>query len=201
MSGERKNLMKTIDCRNMACPMPVVMVKKALEESPGEDLKVLLDDGAPRENVTRFAANRGFDIEEMPLDNGYAILISGNAGETLAMKKDKSGETVMLIGSDRLGDGPEELGRLLMKNFIITLVEVAEAPDRMLFVNSGILLTTEGSEVLEALEKLGNKGVEIASCGICLDFFNRREKLRAGSITNMFTIAESMLKAGSVIRL
>ena len=84
---------------------------------------------------------------------------------------------------------------------VAALVEVAEAPDRMLFVNSGVLLTTEGSEVLEALEKLGNKGVEIASCGICLDFFNRREKLRAGSITNMFTIAESMLKAGSVIRL
>ena len=193
--------MKTIDCRNMACPMPVVTVKKALEESPGEDLKVLLDDGAPRENVARFAVNRGFDIEEIPLDNGYAILISGNTGETLAIKKDKSGDTVMLVASDRLGDGPEELGRLLMKNFIATLVEVAEAPDRMLFVNSAVLLTTEGSEVLEALEKLGNKGVEIASCGICLDFFNRREKLRAGSITNMFTIAESMLKAGSVIRL
>jgi selenium metabolism protein YedF len=181
--------------------MPVVTVKKALEESPGEDLKVLLDDGAPRENVARFAVNRGFDIEEIPLDNGYAILISGNTGETLAIKKDKSGDTVMLVASDRLGDGPEELGRLLMKNFIATLVEVAEAPDRMLFVNSAVLLTTEGSEVLEALEKLGNKGVEIASCGICLDFFNRREKLRAGSITNMFTIAESMLKAGSVIRL
>jgi selenium metabolism protein YedF len=193
--------MKTIDCRNMACPMPVVMVKRALEESPGEALKVLLDDGPPRENVTRFAVNRGFDIEETPLDKGYAILISGSAGETLAIKKEKSGDTVMLIASDRLGDGPEDLGRLLMKNFINTLTEVSETPDLMLFVNTGVLLTTEGSDALEALEKLGNKGVEIASCGVCLDFFHRREMLRAGSITNMFTIAESLLKAGSVIRL
>jgi selenium metabolism protein YedF len=181
--------------------MPVVMVKKALEESPGETLKVLLDDGPPRENVTRFAVNRGFDIQETPLDNGYAILISGSAGETLAIKKEKSGDTVMLIASDRLGDGPEDLGRLLMKNFINTLIEVSETPDLMLFVNTGVLLTTEGSDVLEALEKLGNKGVEIASCGVCLDFFHRREMLRAGSITNMFTIVESLLKAGSVIRL
>ncbi|HET6419894.1 MAG TPA: sulfurtransferase-like selenium metabolism protein YedF [Geobacteraceae bacterium] len=193
--------MKTIDCRNMACPMPVVMVKRALEESPGEELKVLLDDGPPRENVTRFAVNRGFTIEETPLDSGYAILISGSAGETLAIKKVKSGDSVMLIASDRLGDGPDELGRLLMKNFINTLTEVSETPDLMLFVNTGVFLTTEGSDVLEALEKLGNKGVEIASCGVCLDFFHRREKLKAGSITNMFIIAESLLKAGSAIRL
>ncbi len=193
--------MKTIDCRNMACPMPVVTVKRALQESPGETLKVLLDDGPPRENVTRFAVNRGFVVDESPIDEGYAILISGSGGEALAIKKEKSGETVMLIASDRLGDGPEELGRLLMKNFIITLVEVPEAPDRMLFVNSGALLTTEGSEALEALDRLGNRGVEIATCGVCLDFFKRKDKLRAGTVTNMFFIAESLLKAGSVIRL
>jgi selenium metabolism protein YedF len=89
----------------------------------------------------------------------------------------------------------------LLKNFVNTLVEVAETPDRMLFVNTGVFLTTEGSEVLEALEMLGNRGVEIASCGVCLDFFNRRDKLRSGTVTNMFAIAESLLKAGSVIRL
>jgi selenium metabolism protein YedF len=192
--------MRTIDCRNMACPMPVVTVKKALEESPGEPLKVLLDDGPPRENVSRFASNRGFVVEETPIDDGYAILISGSSGETVAIKKEKEGETVMLIASDKLGEGAEELGRLLMKNFIITLVEVPEMPDRMLFVNSGVFLTTEGSEVLEALEQLGNRGVEIASCGVCLDFYHCKDKLRAGTVTNMFTIAESLLKAGSVIR-
>ena len=107
----------------------------------------------------------------------------------------------MLVGTDRLGEGPEELGRLLMKNFIITLLDVAELPDRMLFVNTGVHLTTEGSEVLEALDTLGNRGVEVMSCGVCLDFFGKKEKLRAGVVTNMFTIAESMLQAGSVIKL
>jgi selenium metabolism protein YedF len=194
---------KIIDCRNMACPMPVVTVKRAVEEAAGESVKVkvLLDDGPPRENVALFAVNRGFQVEETKVEGGYALLISGFPTKSPLPQKENNGERVILIGSDRLGDGPEELGRLLMKNFIITLLEVSQTPARLLFVNTGILLTTEGSEAIEALEKLGNIGVEILSCGVCLDFFNLREKLRAGSVTNMFTIAESMLRAGSVVRL
>ncbi|KAF0218707.1 MAG: SirA family [Geobacteraceae bacterium] len=192
--------MKTIDCRNMACPMPVVTVKRALEESAGETIKVLLDDGPPRENVGRFATGRGLAVEESRVEGGYALTLSGQTGKTTAARSEKQGDTVVLIASDRLGDGPEELGRLLMKNFILTLLDVAETPDRLLFVNTGVLLTTEGSEVLEALEQLGNRGAEVFSCGLCLDFFNRKEKLRVGGVTNMFTIAESLLKAGSVVR-
>jgi selenium metabolism protein YedF len=111
------------------------------------------------------------------------------------------GAAVLLVSSDRLGEGPEELGRLLMKNFLITLLDVPEPPDRIFFVNTGVLLATAGSEVVEALEKLGNHGVEVFSCGVCLDFFGRREQLAAGAITNMFTIAESLLAARSVVRL
>jgi selenium metabolism protein YedF len=192
---------KIVDCRNMTCPLPVVTVKRAMEEAAGESVKVLLDDGAPRENVARFAASRGFQVEEMREGDGYAMLISGAAGQTPSPQLGKSCGSVFLVTSDSLGEGAEDLGRLLMKNFIITLLDVTESPERMLFLNRGIFLTTEGSEVLEALEKLSNRGVEILSCGVCLDFFNRREKLCAGSVTNMFTIAESMLRAGSVIRL
>ena len=192
--------MKTVDCRGMACPQPVVAVKHMLEESKGEPINVMLDDGAPRENVTRFAVNRGFSVAETAINGAYSLLISGEAGEPMVTVESRSGKTVMLVASDRLGDGPEELGRLLMKNFILTLLDVAETPDRLLFVNAGVLLTTEGSEVLEALEQLGNRGAEIFSCGLCLDFFNRKEKLKVGGVTNMFTIAESLLKAGSVVR-
>jgi selenium metabolism protein YedF len=185
----------------MACPLPVVTVKRALEEAAGESVQVMLDAGAPRENVTRFAVNRGFLVEETALENGYALLISGQPGDSCSLLPEKRGPRVLLVSSDRLGEGPEELGRLLMKNFIITLLDVAETPDRMLFINTGIFLTTEGSEVVETLEKLGNRGVEVLSCGVCLDFFNRRDKLAAGAVTNMFTIAESMLRAATVVRL
>ena len=193
--------MKIVDCRNMTCPMPVVTVKRALEEAAGESVKVLLDDGAPRENVARFAAGRGFQVEEAREAGGYSMLISGAPGETPALQAEKRGGSVFLVASDSMGEGAEELGRLLTKNFIITLLDVTEAPERMLFLNRGIFLTTEGSEVIEALQKLADRGVEILSCGVCLDFFNRRDKLRAGSVTNMFTIAESLLRAGSVVRL
>jgi selenium metabolism protein YedF len=193
-------MMKTIDCRNMACPLPVVTVKRALEEAAGEPVTVLLDNGAPRENVTRFAANRGFSVSESPTEGGVALQISGSGRAGTVAAAPAGGPTVVLVAADRLGDGPEELGRLLMKNFIITLLDLEKVPDRMLFVNTGVLLTTEGSEVLEALEKLGNRGVEVLSCGVCLDFFQRKEKLRAGAVTSMFTIAESLMTAGSVIR-
>jgi len=195
--------MKVIDCRKMSCPAPVIATKRALEESGGETVKILVDPGAPRENVTRFASGRGYDVQETPYEDGFALTIGGGNPDlsTQAAVAAPTQKTVMLITSERLGDGADELGRLLMKNFIITLMELDRLPDRMLFLNSGALLTTEGSEVLEALEALGNKGVEILTCGVCLDFYHRKDKLKAGSVTNMLTIAESLIKAGSVIRM
>jgi len=195
--------MNVVDCRNMACPLPVVTVRRALEAANGEPVRVLVDPGAPRENVARFALNRGFSVEETGVEGGFSLEIrpSGDAGAAIRRHEGREGEAVVLVASDRLGDGPDELGRLLMKNFIITLLDLERLPDRMLFLNSGVLLTTEGSEVLEALEKLGNSGVEVMSCGVCLDYFHRKEQLRAGVVTTMFTIAETLLRAGSVVRI
>ena len=191
--------MKDLDVRGMACPLPVVSVKRALEEGEGA-LRVLLDDGTPRENVRRFAEGRGLQVLEEPAEGGYALTLSGGGAPASAGAAGPAGPVVMLFSSDRLGDGPEELGRLLMKNFIMTLTELSEPPDRMLFINTGVHLTTDGSEVLEALGALANRGAEILSCGICLDFFHKKDKLAAGQVTNLFTAAESMLKAGSFIR-
>jgi selenium metabolism protein YedF len=192
--------MKTIDCRGMACPAPVITVKKALEEQT--ELRVLLDDGAPRENVSRFVRNRGFAVSEEQDIDGWSIIITpGTTPMVFGKALPTRGEKVLLITSDLLGNGPEELGALLMKNFIHTLLEAAEIPDRMLFMNRGVLLTTEGSDVLEALEKLAGMGVEIFSCGMCLDFFNLKAKLQAGATTNMLTTVDSLLAAGQVIKL
>lgn len=195
--------MKSIDCRNMTCPAPVVTVKRALEEGGADAVQVLVDPGAPRENVTRFAVSRGYMVQEQEVEGGFSLLIGqpGKEPSIVVPIAARPGACTILFTSDRLGEGPEELGRLLMKNFIITLLDMEQLPDRMLFVNSGVLLTTDGSEVLEALEQLGNRGVEVLSCGVCLDFFHRKEKLRSGTVTNMFTIAESLLTAESVVRL
>lgn len=192
--------MNTIDCRNMACPAPVITVKKSLEEL-GE-LRVLLDDGAPRENVTRFAVNRGYTVQEERHDNAWELTITrGASADVKPAAAAESAETVFLITSDRLGDGPDELGRLLMKNFIHTLLETGNLPSRMLFMNSGVRLTTEGSAVLEALGKLAGMGVEILSCGLCLDFFGIKDKLLAGGTTNMLATVETTLSDVRVIKL
>ena len=195
--------MKTINCRNMACPAPVVTTKRALEAAGEDTVQVLVDPGAPRENVTRFARNRGYTVTETELEGGYALTITAGETVTAVPQPDRTGngKPVMMITSDRIGNGPEDLGRLLMKNFIITLLDLAELPDRMLFLNSGVLLTCKGSEVLEALEQLGNRGVEILSCGICLDYFHKKDTLAAGTVTNMFTTAESIMQAGSMINI
>lgn len=192
--------MKTIDCRGMACPMPVVTVKRTLEEPGSDGVTVLLDDGAPRENVTRFARSRGYSVSEEMTADGVTLVIATPGDVTVSLPPVAAvpSRRSLLVTSDRMGDGPEELGRLLMKNFIITLLESEALPEKMLFVNRGVLLTTEGSELLEPLEKLGNRGVEVLSCGVCLDYFEKRNAVRAGQVTNMLSIVEAMMGGGAV---
>ncbi len=192
--------MKTIDCRNQACPTPVINVKKALEEF-GE-IQVLLDSGAPHENVVRFSKNRGFNVAEQLNGESWVLTISKVQDTKEASNPiRKNIEHILIVSSDRFGDGPEELGKLLMKNFIHTLLESSELPSKMFFVNSGVLLTCESSDVLEALDKLIGMGTEVFSCGLCLDYFKLKDKLRVGSTTNMLTIVESMMNAGQVTKL
>ncbi|MBK5277166.1 MAG: sulfurtransferase-like selenium metabolism protein YedF [Desulfuromonadales bacterium] len=192
--------METIDCRNLACPAPVITVKKALQGH--REIRILLDDGAPRENVARFSRNRGCQVTEEPDGAGWVLTITAPPGAMQpAHHAGLPGDRVLLITSDRLGDGPDELGRLLMKSFIHTLLETDELPSRMLFVNTGVFLPCADSDTFEALTKLHGMGIEIFSCGLCLDFFNLKEKQRAGGITNMLSIAEYLLKSGLVIRL
>ena len=192
--------METIDCRNLSCPAPVIDVKKALQEHA--ELRVLLDDGAPHENVTRFSRNRGYRVTEERDGSGWILTISG-ADNSLCPASDTVSQDcrVVMITSDRLGDGPDELGRLLMKNFVHTLLETGELPTRMLFLNTGVFLTCEGSDILEALGNLHDMGVEIFSCGLCLDFFDLKSKLRVGGTTNMLSTVDSLLSSAQVIKL
>ena len=193
--------METIDCRNLSCPAPVINVKKALQEHA--EIRVLLDDGAPRENVTRFSRNRGCRVSEERDGPGWILTITAAADTARPVSGTpvSQGGRVVMITSDRIGDGPEELGRLLMKNFVHTLLETSELPNRMLFLNRGVFLTCEGSDILEALGKLHGMGVEIFTCGLCLDYFKIKEKLRAGATTNMLATAEYLLSADLVIKL
>lgn len=194
--------MKTVDCRNMACPAPVLATKRTIEEEGDKPFQVLVDAGAARENVARFAKGRGYSVEEEQVDGGVALTICREGAVCAVVAPvPATGTRVILICSDRMGEGPEEFGRLLMKNFIITLLDMEELPKKMMFINSAVFLTTSGSEVLEALEKLAERGVEILSCGLCLDYFKRKEELKVGTVTNMYATVEGLMQADSVIRI
>jgi selenium metabolism protein YedF len=196
--------METHDLRGMNCPAPVLATKRALEASTNKHIEIIVDDGAARENVSRFLLNRGYAFVERSLQNRFVITVLEGEAESIGTTQKTpagAGRSIVMITSDSLGDGSEELGRLLMKNFIMTLLEISDPPDSLLFLNAGVHLTTKGSEVAEVLHELGNRGVEISSCGLCLDYYNKKDVLVVGTVTNMYATVESLLKSPSVIRL
>jgi selenium metabolism protein YedF len=106
---------------------------------------------------------------------------------------------VLYVNSNRMGTGDEELGRILLQSFFKTLEASDEKPERMIFVNSGVRLTTEGSELIATLRKIEEAGVAISSCGTCLDYYGLKEKLKVGTVGNMAGTVESLMSAGTVV--
>ncbi len=194
---------KVVDARGLACPQPVLMTKEALEEVEEGIITVLVDNVASRENVKRFAQRMGCTVEVLEKDGVFELRVVKGYTCVLphvqeASEKAKDGP-VILITSDKIGD-EEELGRLLMKGFISTLREATLRPSKLLFMNTGVFLTVEGSPVIGALQGLEGMGVEIYSCGTCLDYFGLKDKLAVGQITNMYDTVENLTGASLVVR-
>jgi selenium metabolism protein YedF len=105
----------------------------------------------------------------------------------------------MLIGSDIMGRGSEELGGKLMTAFIQVLHEITPQPDTIIFINSGVKLAVEGSQVIEDLREMEKNGTVILACGTCLGFYELKDKLKVGQISNMYDIATAMFGSGRLI--
>lgn len=192
--------MKEIDCRGLACPQPVLTTKKAMEEEGEGEWMVIVDNPAARDNVTRFAESQGATVRvEQKGDHFYLhIERKGRAEKTEEVTKEE--KIVVYINSNQMGVGDETLGATLIRSFIHVLSEMERKPNTLIFVNSGVWLTTEGSPVLEDLQSLSEKGVAILSCGTCLDFYKRKDKLKVGVISNMYDIARTLFEADRLIR-
>ena len=194
--------METLDCRGQQCPQPVVQTRRLMLAQPASTLKVLVDDYVARDNIARLAKSLGYTASIDQSDTTFEIsLTPGEAPEKTAANAASSGPTIIFIASDQMGNGDEKLGQILMKNFIFTLIETDNTPDAIYFVNNGVKLTVGGSDVIEALEKLANHGVDIASCGLCLEFFRVKEALAVGRISNMLELVNALEGAGNIIRL
>jgi selenium metabolism protein YedF len=190
--------MDTIDARDLACPEPVIRTKKALENSKDGKLTVIVNSTEANENVQRFAKSQGCNVKASEKNGVFTLEINkiGQAAETC-----QTGAAVMLIASDQLGVGDEALGQLLIAAFINTLPEAKTRPAKMLFINRGVMLATEGSRVLDSLQQLESKGVQIFCCGTCLNHYQLKEKLKVGKVTNMYDTVDSLLNADNVIRI
>ncbi len=192
--------MNTLDCRAHKCPQPVVETRKKLLSAPGEPLTVLVGDATARENVSRMARSQGYGVKESTTEGGFALELSPGAPPGSTTEAPAEGKTVVYIGSDQMGSGDPELGRILLKNFIFTLTEAEQTVDTIFFVNAGVKLACRGSELIEALEKLACLGADIASCGLCLEFYGLKERLAVGRSSNMLEIVEGLQKAGRILR-
>jgi len=190
--------MSVVDCRGLACPEPVMTTKKALDQVQEGKLIVIVNNAVSCNNVERFALSQGCTVEVEKKGDEYHLHI-------LKVKSKKISEgagekTVVYVNSRFLGVGEDTLGTLLMRTFFKTLAESERRLYRIVFINSGVQLTSEGSEILESLRALSERGVEILSCGTCLDFYGLKGKVRAGIVSNMYDIVKTLTEADRLIR-
>lgn len=190
---------KIIDCRGLACPRPVILTKKELETIDSGEITSIVDNEGARQNLQKLAESMGCTSQVESRDGLFYVTIKKDGSCPVMNFEDR--DLVILIGSDKLGIGDDKLGAALMKSYMFALSESDIPPKTIMFLNSGVKLTTKGSEVLESLEKLAQRGTEILSCGTCLDFYNLKENLLIGTVSNMYTIVEKMNKASNTIKL
>jgi selenium metabolism protein YedF len=189
---------KTVDARGLPCPRPVIETKKALEEIKEGSITVIVDRPDASENVQRFAKSQGCKVKVSQKEGVFRIAIDKTQSTKAEARKS---DDVVFITTDKLGTGDERLGGILMKAFLNTLWDNEPKPARIIFMNSGVKLTVEGSDVLEALMLLEQDGVQIFSCGTCLDYYGIKDKLTVGKVTNMYETVHSLTSAGKVIKI
>ena len=203
-----------VDAMGDQCPIPVIKTKKALKEITETTLvEVHVDNEIAVQNLSKMAKQKNLEYKcEKLEEQHYIIKINAEAeGVSIQQKApaendkeicypDRKSNTVVVLSSNQMGNGSEELGQILMKGFIFALTELDELPSTVLLYNSGVKLSTEGSNSIEDLKTLQAQGVEILSCGTCLNYYDLTEKLQVGDVTNIYFILEKMAQADKIIR-
>jgi selenium metabolism protein YedF len=197
-----------IDARGLACPEPVVRARKAITQAGAGTVVVLVDDRDSAENITRMAGTLGWSAASqqaggefrLSLSNPAGALPSPQAAGPAAAPPAALPAVVVFVASDQFGTGDEQLGRVLMRAFLKTLKELQPLPACVIFANAGVRLTTQGSDLLDDLRQLQAAGMQILSCGTCLDYYHLKDSLEVGRVSNMFEIASTLAAADRVLR-
>jgi selenium metabolism protein YedF len=195
---------RELDCRGQACPHPVLKTKELVDQGNVLQITVLVDNDAARENVSRFLERAGYQVQVAARGSDLAITgsrqkKSPDQGTPEAWEETAHRKILILVGTDRLGTGDDELGKKLIASFLGTLKEMGRELWCLVFLNAGVKLTVAGSEVLASLQKLEQEGVMVLVCGTCLNHFQLLEQKKVGETTNMLDIVTHMQLADKVI--
>lgn len=199
---------KVFDAKGMVCPLPVVNAKEQIKNmNTGDELEVLVDNEIAVQNLCKFAKVKGFSADAKKIkEQEYSVTITlgdkvfVSENEEILCTPNQINDYVVAVSSQFMGEGNDDLGKALMKSFIFALTKQDVFPKTILFYNSGAFLTSEGSDCLEDINYLQANGVEVLTCGTCMNFYGITEKLAVGSATNMYDIVEILSKAGKVIK-
>ncbi|HAJ28324.1 MAG TPA: sulfurtransferase-like selenium metabolism protein YedF [Syntrophus sp. (in: bacteria)] len=206
----------TIDARGLACPQPVIMAKKAIEEN--RQITVLVDNDMAVENIRRLALKMacGFSVTEKEggirnislvrtgaideAERGRGPSARENELSCAAVTGKETGPLVVVLSDNHMGRGDDVLGDILIRSFVHTLLQLKPRPDTVICYNSGVRLAVKDSAVLDDLQQLAKDGVDILVCGTCVNYFEIGDQVAAGHISNMYDIAEAMAGAGRLLR-
>lgn len=203
--------MRIVDTRGQKCPAPLIATKRALKESKeGESFKVITDNNTSFSNVSRYLADNKTKFKAGEKDGLWTLIVSKlTTSEPLNEVEDycvsdiphfRKGDFIIAFNSDKMGEGEEELGRLLITNFIKAIKDLDVLPSKMVFYNSGVKLGVTGSPVHEHLKEIETMGVSLLFCATCVNFYSLHEKVKIGTLSNMFEIAQSMASAANVVK-
>lgn len=200
---------KIVDCQGMLCPQPVLATRDALAAMAEGVLTVVVDNAASRSNVERFALSQGCAVTIADEGARFRLTITKASGvtaqpgapaaESYTCPTPAATGLIYVIPSDAMGHGDDNLGRVLLRAFLKTLGDVQPRPTKIFFYNTGVKVTATDSDLIAPLKALEAEGVAIFSCGTCLDFFNLKDDLRVGKITNMYEIMVAMVTAARVV--
>ncbi|MCK9412801.1 MAG: sulfurtransferase-like selenium metabolism protein YedF [Prolixibacteraceae bacterium] len=196
--------MQTVDGKGLLCPQPLILTRKALKNClPGETLKIECDNRTAFQNILTYLKDQSLYPEGNEAGGLFYITVVNQPEEPGSGSIDPgicSSSYIVVMSSDKMGEGDLQLGAILMKGFLNSLNEQAVLPTHLVFYNSGVKLTTVDSGVSSALLALEESGTEILICGTCVDFYDIRGKLAVGKISNMFALTETMARAGNIIK-
>lgn len=203
--------MRIVDTKGQPCPAPLIAAKKALRETPeGESFILLTDNQTSFDNLSRFLKDNNGDFQVSKDGEVWTLTITRITGGLSEVRAEdycapsvvhfEKGNYIVVVSSDKMGEGDEELGHLLMANFIKAIKDLDKLPLKILFYNKGVMLATHNSSAIDHLKDLEKMGVELLLCSTCVNHYSLAEKFGAGTLSNMYTIAEVMTSGVNIIK-